>query len=88
MDSADRVAIVGDFTIGRATTPLVPDVETLTGANPALFERLDALGWLTATLIVDQDGVIRRRVLRWTWADICPRPVARRTRLHTDGVTR
>ena len=60
VEDADRVAVAGDFTIGRATTPLLPDVETLADSNPALFERLDALGRLTATLVVDQDGVVRR----------------------------
>jgi len=60
VEDADRMAVAGDFTIGRATTPLLPDVETLANANPGLFERLDALGRLTATLIVDQDGVVHR----------------------------
>ena len=60
VDSADRVPVAGDFTIGRATTPLLPDVEALAAAEPALVERLDALGRLTATLIVDQDGAVRR----------------------------
>ena len=60
VDNADRVAVGGDFTIGRATTPLLPDVEALAAANPALFDRLDALRRVTATLIVDRDGVVRR----------------------------
>ncbi|MCY4030263.1 MAG: M56 family metallopeptidase [Acidobacteria bacterium] len=60
VDRADRVPVGGDFTIGRATTPLLPDVEALAAADPALVERLDARGRLTATLIVDQDGAVRR----------------------------
>ena len=50
----------GDFTIGRALTPLTPDLAALAARNPDLFERLDALGHLTATLIVDQAGSVRR----------------------------
>ena len=60
VDNADRVGVGGDFTIGRATTSLLPDVETLAARNPALFDRLDELGRLTATLIVDQAGAVRR----------------------------
>ena len=60
VDGADRVNLGGDFTIGDPTTPLAPDIATLAARNPALFARLEALGQLTATLIVDQAGAVRR----------------------------
>ena len=60
VDGADRVNLGGDFTIGDPTTPLTPDLATLATRNPALFARLEALGQLTATLIVDQAGAVRR----------------------------
>ncbi len=60
VDGADRVNLGGDFTIGDPTTPLTPDIATLAARNPALFARLEALGQLTATLIVDQAGAVRR----------------------------
>ena len=50
----------GNPAIGRATTPLFFDVEALAAADPTLVERFDALGRLTTTLIVDQDGAVRR----------------------------
>ncbi len=60
VDGAERVNLDGDFTIGRALTPLTPDAATLAASNPDLFDRLDELGHLTATLIVDQAGRVRR----------------------------
>ena len=60
IDGADRVTIGGDFTIGRPTTSLTPDAAALAARDPALFDRLDALGRLTATLVVDRTGVVRR----------------------------
>ena len=60
IDGADRVTIGGDFTIGRPTTSLTPDAAALAARDPALFDRLDALGRLTATLVVDRAGVVRR----------------------------
>ena len=60
VDGADRVNLDGDFTIGDPTTPLTPDMAALAARNPALFARLEALGQLTATLIVDQVGAVRR----------------------------
>ena len=60
VDGAERVNLDGDFTIGRALTPLTPDAATLAASNPDLFDSLDAPGHLTATLIVDQAGRVRR----------------------------
>ena len=60
IEDADRVYVGGDFTIGRASTPLKPDAEALAAGNPALFERLEALGRLSATVIVDREGRVRR----------------------------
>ena len=60
IEDADRVYVGGDFTIGRASTPLKPDAEALAARNPALFERLEALGRLSATIIVDREGTVRR----------------------------
>ena len=60
VDNAGRVAVGGDFTIGRAATSLLPDLEALAARDPALIDRLDALGQLRATLIVDQNGAVRR----------------------------
>ena len=60
IEDADRVHVGGDFTIGRASTPLKPDAEALAARNPALFERLEALGRLSATVIVDREGTVRR----------------------------
>ena len=60
IEDADRVYVGGDFTIGRSSTPLKPDAEELAVRNPALFERLEALGRLSATIIVDRNGAVRR----------------------------
>ena len=60
VDGAERVNVDGDFTIGRALTPLTPDLAALAARNPDVLDRLDALGHLAATLIVDQAGSVRR----------------------------
>ena len=60
VDGAERVNLGGDFTVGRALTSLTPDAAMLAAQNPELFDRLDALGHLTATLIVDRAGRVRR----------------------------
>ena len=60
IDGAERVNVGGDFTIGRALTPLTPDLPAPAAGNPDLFDRLDELGSLTATLIVDRAGRVRR----------------------------
>ena len=60
IEDADRIYVGGDFTIGRASTPLKPDAPALAARNPALFERLEALGRLSATVIVDREGTVRR----------------------------
>ena len=60
VDGAERVNLGGDFTVGRALTSLTPDAGTLAARNPDLFDRLDALGYVTTTLLVDQAGIVRR----------------------------
>ena len=60
IEDADRVYVGGDFAVGRASTPLKPDAEALAARNPALFQRLEALGRLSATVIVDREGRVRR----------------------------
>ena len=60
IEDTDRVDVGGDFTIGRPSTSLKPDAEALAARNPALFERLEALGRLSATIIVDREGAVRR----------------------------
>ena len=60
LDDADRVEVGGDFTIGRPATAVQPDAEALADESPVLFDRLEALGRLTARVIVDRAGAVRR----------------------------
>ena len=60
LNDAGSATIGGDFTVGRATTPLQPDVALLASQNPALLTRFKALGRLTAMIIIDRQGVVRR----------------------------
>ena len=61
IDEADRVE-VGETSHrhGVAETPLKPDAEALAARNPALFERLEALGSLSARILVDRTGAVHR----------------------------
>ena len=61
IEEADRVtegAVLN--TAWRAVTPLKPDAAALAARNPALFERLEALGGLGATFLVDRTGAVHR----------------------------
>ena len=60
LDDADRVEVGGDFTIGRRATAVQPDAEALADESPALFDRLEALGRMSARIIVDRAGAVRR----------------------------
>ena len=60
VEDANRVYVGGDFTIGRPSTAMKPDAKALAARDPALFERLAVLGRLSATIIVDRDGLVRR----------------------------
>ena len=60
IEDDDRVYVGGDFTIGRPSTPLKPDAVALAARTPALFDRLRALGRVSATIIVDREGQVRR----------------------------
>lgn len=59
VDDAERVEIGGDFTVGRPATPVKPDAEELATNHPDLFRRLEALGQLTAKIIIDREGRVR-----------------------------
>ena len=62
LDRASAARIGGDFTIGGRTTRLNPDASRLAHEDPALWDRLKALGRLTAMIIIDRQGVVRRVV--------------------------
>ena len=61
IDEADRVTQGAVLNITwRAETPLKPDAAALAARSPALFERLEALGSLSVTFLVDRTGAVHR----------------------------